>query len=344
MAINTAIVRAVVSVIVLMVSIVQAYAAVSPWCSEQGDPNYPLAFEAMAQGALLSPEVRHNPVKAVQAIRNVYEQQETALILSGRAAANDPDAQAFRRILQAQISGENRKSDFQFSTDPASGNARLIWPGEGRQVVFDCASETPTKLMATNPQKANIGYAANLVFTVLGEQLQAFDTYYSAQVSKRADEYMRYMTNGLPMWPWELAINGWGQDYHDLFAAAPRWQWVVVRPSAGLELSWASRRQAKLEASLAVEPIGFVRYTDTSYKNWWGLSTLVTLGTDNNGAGLGGLIRYNNYALGFVRRENIDDTYVFFSFDLYDKVRDTQTRAAEAKHELENLKQAWRPQ
>lgn len=337
-------VRVLLTVIVFIASIAPGYAAVAPWCDEPGDPHYPLAFEAMAQGPLLSPEVRRNPVKAVQAVSNVFEREETALILSGKAAANDPDVQAFRKVLQAQIGGENRKSYFQFSTDPATGDARLIWPSEGRKVVFDCASETPTKLISSNPQKANIGYAASLVFTVLSEQLQQFDTYYSAQVSKRADEYMRYMSNGLPMWPWELAINGWGQDYHDLFAGAPRWQWVVLRPSVGLELSWASRKQAKLEASIGVEPIGFVRYTDTSYNNWWGISTLVTLGTDKNGAGLGGLIRYNNYALGVVRREDIDDTYLFFSIDLYDKVRETRSRVSEAKQELEKLKQAWQPQ
>ncbi|MBI1424241.1 MAG: hypothetical protein GC149_12290 [Gammaproteobacteria bacterium] len=332
------------SVIVFVFGIASAAAAVSPWCDEAGDPNYPLSFEAMARGALLAPDVRRDPVKAVQAISNVFEREENTLVVSGKAAANDPDVQAFRKVLQAQIGGENLKNYFQFSTDPVSGNARLIWPKESRQVVFNCASETPGKLIVSNPQKANIAYAASVVFTVLSEQLQSFDKYYSAQVRTRAEEYMHYMTDGLPMWPWELAINGWGQDYQDLFAAAPRWQWVVVRPSVGLELNWPNRKQAKLEASVGVEPIGFVRYTDTSYKHWWGVSTLVTLGTDNNGAGLGGLIRYNNYALGVVRRQDVDDTYVFFSFDLYDKVRDTQARVTEAKQKLEDLKQSWLPQ
>ena len=335
---------ALLSILIFFLSITPAFSAVAPWCDETGDPHHPLSFETMAQGPLLPPEIRRNPIKAVQAISNVFEREQNELMLSGKEAANDPNLLAFRHVLQKQIAGENLKNHFQFSIDPVSGNAKLIWPREGRQLIFDCVTETPTKLVVNNPQKANIGYAASLVFIVLSEQLQQFDKYYSDRVSERANEYQRYLTNGLPMWPWELAINGWGRDYHDLFNAAPRWQWVVFRPSAGFELTWPNRKEAKLEASVGVEPIGFVRYTDDSYKNWWGVSTLVTLGTDDNGAGLGGLIRYNNYSLGVVKREDVDDTYLFFSFDFYDKVRDTEARVSEATQKLKELKQSWMPQ
>ena len=330
-------------ILVFYFSISPAFSAVSPWCDEEGNSQYPLSFEVMAQGPLLPPEVRRNPTKAIQVISDIFVREQNELIISGTLSETDPDVQAFRRLLQAQIAGENLKTHFQFSIDPVSGNAKLIWPKENRQLLFDCVEETPKKLISSNPQKANIGYAASLVYTILSKQLQVFDKYYSNKVAQRADEYYRYMSEGLPMWPWELAINGLGEDYNDLFAEAPRWQWVVARPSAGLELIWPNRKQATLEASIGVEPIGFVRYTDKSYKNWWGISTLVTLGTDDNGVGLGGLVRYNNYSLGIIKREDIDDAYLFFSFDLYGKVRDTETRLLEAKHNIEKLKHSWMP-
>ena len=68
------------------------------------------------------------------------------------------------------------------------------------------------------------------------------------------------------------------------------------------------------------------------------------LGSDDNGAGLGGLIRYNNYSLGIVKREDIDDTYLYLSFDLYDKIEDTKSRISQAEDKLEQLKESWNPQ
>lgn len=340
-----AIVKTLLTVAFLFFGIIPAFSAVTPWCGEEGDPNHPLSFEAMARGALLPPEIRTHPVKAVQAISDVFKQQQKKLMLSDKAVAEDRDKleqlQAFSNILEKQIADGNLKDHFQFSQRDA-GDV-LVWPTEQKKLVFDCDNEKPASLVVSDPQKANIGYAAYLVFVVLSEQLQKFDEIYDKRVEERANEYERYLKDGLAMWPWELAVNGWGQDYNDLFTEAPRWQWVVARPSAGFELVWANRKEAALEASVGVEPLGFVRYSGSGYKNWWGLSTLVVLGTDDNGAALGGLIRYNNYSLGIVKREDIDDTYLFFSFDLFGKLEDTQTRISEAEEELDHLKKSWMP-
>lgn len=340
---NRSILTTLLTVVVFCCGITPAFAAkpVEPWCGEPGDPTHPLSFEAMARGALLPPEIRTHPTKAVQAISKVFEQQQNELELSNKAVADDPYLRAFREILEKQIAGENLKRYFQF-TEGDSGD-ELILPPEKEPLEFDCENETPAKLVGINQQKTNIGYAAYLVFVVLSEQLKAFDQIYSTRVEERAGEYERYLKDGLAMWPWELAVNGWGQDYNDLFTAAPRWQWVVARPSAGFEIFWPNRSEARLEASIGVEPLGFVRYTDSSYKNWWGLSTLVVLGTDDNGAGLGGLIRYNNYSLGIVKREDIDDPYLFLSFDLYGMLEDTKTRISKADEEIKQLKQSWMP-
>ncbi len=317
-------------------------AKVSPWCDETGNPQHPLSIERMSQGPLFLPKVRANPGEALQAILDAFDRAQSTVNSNGDLSSFIPEAKAFRRILQIQISGKNIKPYFQFSMDLRTGNAKLFWPVENMKVVFDCENETPLKLQGSNPQKANIGYATYLVFTVLSKQLQALDGYYNKRLTQRADEYHRFMTKGMPMWPWELAINGWGESYEDLLKRAPKWQWVVARPSAGFEVYWPNRKQANLEASIGIEPIGFIRYTDDSYKNWWGVSTLVTLGTDDQGVGLGGLIRYKNYSLGIVKRKDIDDHFLFFSIDLYDKLRTEKIKIKEAKGRLEELKQSWK--
>ena len=256
---NRSILKALLTVVVFCCGITPAFAAepVAAWCEEPGDPNHPLSFEAMTLGALLPLEIRTHPTKAVQAISDVFEQQQKELMRSDKATAGDPvKLQAFRNILKKQIGSGKLRNHFEF-TEADSGDI-LEWPKEGESLEFDCETEKPSGLVKNNPQKANIGYAARLVFVILGEQLQSADEIYSRHVDQRAGEYESYLKDGLAMWPWELAVNGWGQDYSDLFKAAPRWQWVVARPSAGFEIVWPNRKEARLEASIGVEPLGFV--------------------------------------------------------------------------------------
>ena len=104
------------------------------------------------------------------------------------------------------------------------------------------------------------------------------------------------LKNGLAMWPWELWLNGLRlskKDSDPLF----RTQWVFMRPTAGIEIDTYSQASADLQASVALEPLGFVRYRGEGYSHWWGASVVITAST-SRGAGYGGLFRWDNYVIG----------------------------------------------
>lgn len=135
------------------------------------------------------------------------------------------------------------------------------------------------------------------------------------------------LKNGLAMWPWELWLNGLRlseKDADPLF----RTQWVVLRPSAGIEIDLRSQASADLQASVMLEPLGFVRYRGDSYAHWWGASLVVTSST-RRGAGIGALLRWDNYVIGLTRHKGEgsepDSTFLMVGVDLYDLVNKKRT-------------------
>ena len=148
------------------------------------------------------------------------------------------------------------------------------------------------------------------------------------------------------MWPWELWLNGLrlsDKDADPLF----RTQWVVLRPSAGIEIDLRSQASADLQASVMLEPLGFVRYRGDSYAHWWGASLVVTSST-RRGAGIGALLRWDNYVIGLTRHKEEgsepDSTFLMVGVDLYDLVNKKRTelkglgrlRGCGAHHEHED--------
>ncbi|MBI3529022.1 MAG: hypothetical protein HY067_13765 [Betaproteobacteria bacterium] len=143
-------------------------------------------------------------------------------------------------------------------------------------------------------------------------------------VKKQATDHEDLIRNGLPMWPWELWLNGkrlGKSDADPLFKT----QVVFLRPSAGVEINTRSRERANLEGSLLLEPIGFVRYVDDSrYAKWWGVSAVVTTST-GQGMGYGALFRYGRYSAGLTLHKSevegiSNDVHLVFGMDLYDLV------------------------
>jgi hypothetical protein len=140
-------------------------------------------------------------------------------------------------------------------------------------------------------------------------------------LKKQATDHEDLIRNGLPMWPWELWLNGkrlGKSDADPLFKT----QLVFLRPTAGVEVNTRSRGLADLEGSLLLEPIGFVRYIDDSqYSKWWGVSAVVTA-TTGQGMGYGALFRYGRYSAGLTLHHSevagvSNDVYLAFSMDLY---------------------------
>jgi hypothetical protein len=154
-------------------------------------------------------------------------------------------------------------------------------------------------------------------------------------VSHQSKVHEALLNNGLPMWPWELWLNGkrlGSSDWEPLFKT----QWVVMRPTAGIEINTRNRASGNLEASVGLEPVGFVHYQNDDYNKWWGASLLVTSST-SAGIGLGGLLRWNNYVLGVTRHESNTagvpaSNFLFVGVELYDF-------ANKQRGNLEQLKQ-----
>lgn len=191
----------------------------------------------------------------------------------------------------------------------------VVFENTATPIAFDCAS-----LAGHQPDLAAAALLARWVkaqsmLGALGDRAKF--------VARQSQEHENLLKNGLPMWPWELWLNGkrlGPSDWEPLF----RTQWVLLRPTVGVEVNTRSQAAANLEASVAVEPIGFVRYRDDQYASWWGASLLVTAST-RQGMGLGGLLRYGNYALGITRHKSEtagkpDSWFLFLGMDLYDKV------------------------
>lgn len=139
-------------------------------------------------------------------------------------------------------------------------------------------------------------------------------------IAQRERQATNLLKNGLTMTPWEMKLN-------EVFLSSDdakngfRQQLILFRPSGGAEINMRSRASADLNASLAVEPLGFVRYLDTeNYDSWWGASALVTSAT-SGGMGYGLLLRYGNYTAGISWHKAVDgggnDAYLFLGIDLY---------------------------
>lgn len=278
--------------------------------------------EALRPGTLMEaavqPVARSDHKEALRTVAAAYEQSLTAVL---RAL---PDVRTFVEVLQ-----EAAKHDAQtFQIGPALGgrNAELLFRGTGVDITFDCEK--------IEQYQVDMASASLVVAVILARRdIPAFAARAEA-IATQSRKHENLVKNGLPMWPWELWLNGKRLGEGD---ASPlfRRQIVFMRPSAGVEINTRDQQSANMDASLALEPLGFVQYADDSYSSWWGLSAVVTT-TTGQGMGYGVLLRYNNYAVGLTRHKaevpgESDDTYLMFNVDLYDLVQKKRAELPEFK-------------
>jgi hypothetical protein len=232
------------------------------------------------------------------------------------ADRNDPDVAEFlRRVHAWAVDGLLQGATWRIKPGSTPENFVLFdRDDDPHPILWNCRDQR------WSANLLNIAYLSNLLDKAQSvqdnEKVKLLDT----AVLKLAREYDNLLENGFSMWPWEMVLNG--------LRLAPRdsshpftTQFVIFRPSAALEVNTRSRADANLEASLLVEPIGFVRYTSTEYNHWWGASLAVTSST-RDGMGYGALIRYDNYTLGVMRHKSStagepDSNFVMLSMDLY---------------------------
>lgn len=191
----------------------------------------------------------------------------------------------------------------------------FVFEGSAMQFAIECATLAP--------YQANLAAVSLMTGWVRGQQRLPDIEARARFVAEQSHAHEALLTNGLPMWPWELWANGLRlgeSDWEPLF----RTQWVLLRPTVGVAMGTRSRAEADLDASVGIEPLGFVRYRDAEYRSWWGVSLLVT-STTSDGIGLGALLRWNDYVLGVTRHKSDipgqgDSNFVFVGLDLYQVV------------------------
>lgn len=328
----------------LCVSLVQAE-DVRVWCKGLADPSHSLSWQSL-QSKLQTTLINNDYSKAYQLVLDRFNEAQKPYRDNNKES---DDARHFRQELTTFIAGKVGRATFQV-IEPAKVNGKMnrgrinhiILSTSAYTVVIPCRDDssdiTPVRLAEQDPQQANVAYAAHALTVMSSQPLKSLFSQAAFTIDDSARGYRGLLFDGLPMWPWELWVNGIGIDQDDLKQPAPRWQWIVARPSVGMEVFWPDRANASVDASVAVEPIGFIRYRGKGYKEWIGVSALVTLGFEDNGAGLGAMLRYNNYSLGITKREDIDEVYVFFSMDLHDLVRDKQKQVSESESFMGKLR------
>jgi hypothetical protein len=260
--------------------------------------------------------------------------------------SNDSDQQylnAYRHLLTENDGPEA----FIFTHDPINEIAYLTITNENVDefgyvdIEIDC-TEAPDQLNEDRPTLVNIALTSHAIALfqqeILGKVLEPV----VASIDQINMSHKNWLLDqGLRQWPWEMAINGLVYRRSPFNADAPRSQIVLFRPSAGLELQWESQSDASVDASVGIEPIGYVWYLgeSTNYEKWIGVSALVTLGTNDSGAGIGGLVRYKNYWLGITDRDGEDGLFLFLGLDLHKYLTSDDGFRADLEARLEKLKE-----
>ncbi len=150
-------------------------------------------------------------------------------------------------------------------------------------------------------------------------------------------EYDRYLFEGYPMFPWEAAVNSWFLTDDSIANGPPGWALSVFHPSAGVLAHVDSDTDGDLDATLLVEPIGFVKYSD-DYTSWYGASIIASFPADRE-PGIGVALNYNQFRLGVTWHDDSDGPYdgaaVFLSIDLMNFIGEKKNEYKGYKQRLE---------
>ena len=220
---------------------------------------------------------------------------------------------------------EPQTRTFEINTAASGANEEKLFETEqGREITFDCNAPVPRYLVDV----ASVSLVASKIHPKQITPLLARRALGVARASRDAESLLK---DGLAMWPWELWANGLRlsrDDSEPLF----RTQLVLMRPTAGIEVDTRNRASADLNASVMLEPVGFVRYRGSGYSHWWGASIVVTSST-SRGAGVGGLVRWDNYVFGLTRHKGEDgrpdSNFLVIGVELYDFLNKKRTELKE---------------
>lgn len=227
------------------------------------------------------------------------------------------ESRRFLLVLEAVAAGVMPLNKVDWKVDPnADPEYTFIFPADrNNQIRIACLpSPKPAEY------QADIARLIPVLKKITDFHIETRLEWLDFAVSTRERQTSNLLKNGLTMTPWEMKLNEHFLSPDDAKAGL-RQQWILARPSGGAEINTRSRQKADLNGSLAIEPIGFIRYLDTdTYDSWIGGSLLITSST-NGGLGYGALVRYGNYTAGVTLHKaesgGRDDLYLFLGLDLY---------------------------
>lgn len=269
------------------------------------------AAELRGDAIFLCDALRQPSIKSSEA--TAYGKLADAL---AAAVGNERTRPEVARFLAVLRNPQGRS----FDVAPEGNTEKIFRSVPAETITISCAPSVPQYLV-------EVATAALLAERIRIEHELPVMKARAAILEKASRDAEDLLKNGLAMWPWELWLNGLrlsDKDADPLF----RTQWVVLRPSAGIEIDLRSQSSADLQASVMLEPLGFVRYRGDSYAHWWGASLVVTSST-RRGAGIGALLRWDNYVIGLTRHKGEgsepDSTFLMVGVDLYDLVNKKRT-------------------
>ena len=311
-----------------------AEATFAKWCGSHAyNVNHPLAWPQLKDDVnrLLS---ENDPTGAYDVVSEEF--RAYVELLGGGNAKTMRVASTFDRYIHLiQVPGNETPAVWAPTRLP--GNENLFYNLLIEQDVPMLIPCSVFKANASPSYERAIAYALDAMERVgSGDTLKLVQSVAYAVSGRAYKSYERMVFDGLAMWPWEMWLNG-KLVPSDFKQPAPLYQLAFLRPNVSPALKFDGTENSELDYGFMLEPIGYVRYSDSSYKSWWGVSTLITA-TDDNGIGYGALLRWDEMTLGLAYHEKDESTLMFVSIDLYKYILGEESRSNSAKSFLRGVK------
>lgn len=313
------------SILFLLYSPVYGAEHPDDWCDTY-DKSHPLAwnhFEA-AVGELMTagqPEAAHRLLvnEFRSHMNTVLEHEDVRLVLEATSVYMIAlrDEGILPEVWRQDLRDDPQRLQYQLGPLSEGDEARDL------EILCDSFDDPVSPL-------PSIAYYAYAMYQAgRGGRLDAARKAAAAVSTTTYETYHDLITNGLPMWPWELLLAG-NRVPSDFTKSAPDLQWIAFRPNVGPVLRFDGTESSQMDFGLTVEPIGFIKYRDADYSKWWGASALIGL-TNDNGLGYGVLFRYDSFMLGAAYHDSNDDVLLYLNIDLYKHVLGEDGRTNQAK-------------
>lgn len=197
----------------------------------------------------------------------------------------------------------------------------------------DCQSESQKQALIAAAQYANLVERSGV--EILSDAFK-----HTAEVTRMLEGvYDKYLFEGFAMYPWEALANSWLLTDKSIANGPPRNQLVLLHLAAGVVGATGSGSDTDIDVALAIEPIGWIRYTK-EYDTWYGVSLLTVLPFDRD-VGIGVAFNYNHFKLGITwhdyNNNNYDDPTIFLGLELYQFVDRNYRKYTSYKGKVEGI-------